>query len=349
MTMKQFTQAYNKLRAEVVTDGKFETEWQKFLTKEITPLLSSSGPNSSHAGGLDKLREKLTENNRSGLSKFFLGSGIENTIVEAASNDSAKAKLADRCAALKMLKHFYRAEKTGAQSVWILSTPKDYKKWPFDEITGSEKSIKSKLKSESEVYSEDNRKTMCTALHQAKAACQYAASKLSTADEKTTATFKTWFDDGNTADSAITAKMKSMAQGFTKIATMLGSTTLVLSDEPIDRNAGGWKDWAFVYSSERMDVVYIQNAFLKASSNTGRLWLCVLTLVHEVSHREIRTADNRYDNGSAADVPGRGLKPSTSFNFAKATNNADSWAYFCVDLKGMLSASDRTKALAGKI
>ncbi|OMH26246.1 M35 family metallo-endopeptidase [Motiliproteus sp. MSK22-1] len=349
MAMNKFTQAYDKLRAEVVTDAKYEKDWQKFLKTEISPLLAADGPNSAHAAGLDKLREKLAENNRGAFASFFLGSGVEKTIVEAASNDSSKAKLADRCAAIKMLKHFYRAEKTGAQSVWILATPKAYSKWVFDEISGAEKDIKAKLKSEKEVYTENNRKTMCTALHQAKASCQFAASKLGKPDDTTTATFKKWFDDGNTTDAVMKAKMATMGTGFTKIAAMLGSTKLVLSDEPTDRTSGGWKDWGFVYSTERMNVVYIQNAFLKASSNSGKLWQCVLTLVHEVSHREIKTDDNRYDDGSSADVAGIGLKPDSTFTFAKATNNADSWAYFCVDLKGMLSANDRKKALAGKM
>jgi len=41
----------------------------------------------------------------------------------------------------------------------------------------------------------------------------------------------------------------------------------VFSDHPPDRSKGGWKDWAFVYKSEAMDVVYLQGAALSRSFN----------------------------------------------------------------------------------
>ncbi len=118
---------------------------------------------------------------------------------------------------------------------------------------------------------------------------------------------------------------------------MCNSNTLILSDEPRDRNKGGWKDWAFVYKSEKMDVLYIQGAFLK-SGNSGRLWMCALTIIHEISHCAVGTDDNRYDSD--------GIKPSKgTLSHAKALNNADTWGYFSADLAGALSATDRTKVL----
>ena len=112
---------------------------------------------------------------------------------------------------------------------------------------------------------------------------------------------------------------------------------MVFSDEPIDRNRGGWKDWAFVYRSEKLDVLYLQGAFLKAG-NTGKLWMCALTIVHEISHRALGTDDVRYDYDGLK--PARGVLWTTD-----ALRNADSWAYFATDLGGKLSTSDRGRVL----
>ena len=131
----------------------------------------------------------------------------------------------------------------------------------------------------------------------------------------------------------------SFDDGFKKIAAVCNGARLVFSDHPPDRSKGGWKDWAFVYKSEAMDVVYLQGAYLKAAKRSGTLWKCALTIIHELSHREVKTDDNRYDYD--------GLKPDkSSFPHAKALDNADSWAYFALDYVGTLPAGDRDDVLA---
>ncbi len=73
-------------------------------------------------------------------------------------------------------------------------------------------------------------------------------------------------------------------------------------------------------------------------SPVARGLICVETIIHELSHRVLATEDLRYDY--------RGLKPvKTGLSFDKALRNADTWGYFCVDLAGMLSATDRAKTL----
>ena len=127
-------------------------------------------------------------------------------------------------------------------------------------------------------------------------------------------------------DAEIKVKQKDMSSAFLRISVLTKSTKLVFSDEPKDRTSGGWKDWGFVDTSERLDVVYVQKAFLKAAGNSGTLWKCVLTLIHELSHRVEDTEDYRYDDGASGDLAGRGLKPGGTFKFEHATDNADSWA-----------------------
>jgi hypothetical protein len=111
---------------------------------------------------------------------------------------------------------------------------------------------------------------------------------------------------------------------------------LIFSDEPIDRSGGGWKDYAFVDPTETLNVVYAQGAFLRVAGSTGRVWLCVETIVHELSHRVAKTDDFASDN-TGLQASGAGI------TFSHAIRNSDSSGYFCVDLAGMLADSDRTK------
>ncbi|MEJ1296914.1 MAG: M35 family metallo-endopeptidase [Candidatus Sedimenticola sp. (ex Thyasira tokunagai)] len=348
--MEKFTQAYDAARAAIITEKKYESAWQTYLDTNIATILDLAGPNATHAAGITKLRGKL----KTEAGKLETGNKYQkmaNTIYDACVNSSATTTVPGRAAALKMMKHLYWAKKSGGQSVWVYSPPKAYTKWVFDEIKGNKRSIVRHLKKTSEVYTTAQRKVMCDAVMHAKRATLNAATKLGTPNRQTRRVFKRWF--GDLSGNARTTAMTSLASSFLSISNVLGSTTLILSDEPNDRNTGtNWEDWGFVYAGahkERLRVVYVQNAFLKAAGNSGLLWMCVLTLVHELSHYVMNTKDYRYDNGAAGSLAGTGLKPGGTFTSAKAMNNADNLAYFCVDLMGTLSRSDRIKALSGTI
>ncbi len=165
-------------------------------------------------------------------------------------------------------------------------------------------------------------------------------------DASTMAMLRAWFADANTTDEQLKVAARKLLSGFKKIANVCNSNHLIFSDEPIDRSTdrpidrsgGGWKDYAFVDPSETLNVVYAQGAFLTAGGATGCVWICVETIVHELSHRVAGTDDFAYDD--------TGLHASkTGITFSHAIRNADSWGYFCVDLAGMLAASDRTRVL----
>lgn len=329
--MERFTQAYKACRKDLTT-GKFSDDWQKFIDKTLHAdrLLGSKGPDPKQSGGLDKLREKI----------LAVPAGQRGALLAGASTNTKSADAASTSAAsLKMLWHLYLSNERGGQSLWVYSPPVDYTQWVYDEITGLRSAYLPKLERTTEVYSAEERKTMSAALAQALSASQNAAAKLSTADVKTKDLFKRWFADADTTDAQLKTGMRKLAQGFKKIASMCNSNHLVFSDEPIDRNGGGWKDYAFVDPTETLNVVYPQGAFLKAAASTGRVWICVETIVHEISHRVAGTDDFAYDN--------TGLQPSKSgITFSHAIRNADSWGYFCVDLAGMLSQSTRDPVLA---
>lgn len=329
--MERFTEAYKACRKDL-TSGKFSDDWQKFVDKSLrlSSLLGSNGPNPKQSKSLDKLREKI----------LAVPANERGALLAGAAAASKQANAAcTRAASLKMLWHLYLSSERGAQSLWIYSPPVDYSQWVFDEITGSATSYGPKLEKVTEVYSAEERKTMASALNQALAAAQNAVRKLNGADAATKTAFKRWFADENTTDAQIKTGMRKLAQGFKKIAAMCNNNHLVFSDEPIDRNGGGWKDYAFVDPTETLNVVYPQGAFLKAAASTSRVWICVETIIHEISHRVADTDDFAYDN--------TGLKPSKDgITYSHAIRNADSWGYFCVDLAGMLAQSTRDPVLA---
>jgi hypothetical protein len=314
-----------------MTAGKFPDDWQQFIDKtmHVSGLLGSHGPNPNHAGGLDKLREKILAS----------PVGKRGELLAAAATATTAGAACQRAASLKMLWHLYLTHERGGQSLWVYSPPVDYKHWVYDEIKGLRTTYLPKLERTTEVYSAGERKTMSTALLHALSAAQGAAAKLRRADPHTKYVFKRWFADEDTTEAQLKLAMHNIAEGFKKITAMCNSNHLVFSDEPIDRNGGGWKDYAFVDPTETLNVVYPQGAFLKAAASTSRVWICVETIVHEISHRVAGTDDFAYDHS--------GLKPSKSgITFSHASRNADSWGYFCVDLAGMLAQSTRDPVLA---
>jgi len=244
-------------------------------------------------------------------------------------------KVGEKAATLKMLKHLYLARKTGNQDVWVYSPPKAYRKWVFDEIKGDDTSTKSKLQQEREVYSAKEREIMGDALQEAASWCQKVQINIATTAGEDMV--KAWFMDSAATPQNLAQAISTLKDGFKKVETVCRSGQLIFSDEPGDRNSGGWKDWAFVYKSEAMKVVYLQGAFVKAG-NSGKKTMCALTIVHELTHKILGTNDHRYDYD--------GLKPTATFPFAKAIDNADSWGYFAADICGMLSESDRKKTLS---
>lgn len=333
--MGNFSESYAKARTTIQT-GKYAKDWQAFIDNDakLKMVLGIDSPDTNHGGGLDKLREKLEKSAKKGIGAFFLGNGLDEVILNAAAENSGDKAVGAKAASLKMLKHLYLQRKVGNQDVWVYAPPKSYKKWVFDEITGNDSGTKSRLTQETEVYSAKERGVMCDALQEAAAWCHKVQIKLGSADGE--AIIKRWFMDSAATAQNMAQAVDTLKAGFKKVDTLCRSGKLIFSDEPGDRNGGGWKDWAFVYKSEAMNVVYLQGAFVKAG-NSGNKTMCALTIIHELTHKVLGTDDHRYDND--------GLKPGDTLPFAKAINNADSWAYFAADAAGMLSASDIKRVL----
>ncbi len=156
-----------------------------------------------------------------------------------------------------------------------------------------------------------------------------------------------WFADAGSTPADIDAAVATLASGFKKIQAVLASGKLLLTDHPEVRNATTnpnkqfWQSEAFVKGArEGMDVVYIESAFFarKGSNTLSGLKNRARILVHELTHRDVGTVDKF--------CSWQGIKPDAAvFPMADALVNADSWAFFCVDAAGALTASERLTAL----
>ena len=256
--MNKFTQAFDKAR-EVFRSEEFAAEWKTLIDSEVKSVVKMDGPDMAYAAGLDKLRSESKKNSK-GFIKDWIGLGTSEAaaIAQAANVSNSAGTFSDRAAALKMLTHLYLVHKQGSQSVWIFAPPKAYAKWVFEELKGTPNSVKSKLGKKAEVYSESDRKIMSTALSVAHKWASDASVKLGSdqINKSSTSLIEDWFGDGNTTSTEIKAATVKLQQGFNKLAQRCTLNKLIFSDEPNDRKGGGWKDWAFVYKSERLDVIY---------------------------------------------------------------------------------------------
>jgi hypothetical protein len=112
-----------------------------------------------------------------------------------------------------------------------------------------------------------------------------------------------------------------------------------MTDMPKDRSdAEAANTNAFVFSSEKIDVIYVERAFFSDGDTWKDLKNWTRIVVHELSHRDAKTEDHRYRHHAS------GLKPDAAdFSHAKAINNADSWAIFCMDCAGRMTKADYKK------
>ena len=335
--MNKFSEAYAAAGAALKSGalaGSFKAQ-QKTLEQL---LAGPAGPDVAHSGSLDKLREALAKD--AAAIKGSTGARAEAKAIMAGAGDGKG--IHERAATLKMLDHLYHVKNSGGQQIWVYAPPDIYAKWLFDEVAGqSAVGLEDVLaKSSPEVYSAPQREVMVGAVQHARALALAVTAKLGSPNDETKAVVRRYFGNAASADKDLATVMATLSAGYQKIANACNGGNIVISDEPGDRTGGGWKDWAFIYSSETMSVIYLQGAWLKKAdeitpTNQPPLWRCVRTVVHELSHKECATEDIVYGP--------KGLKPegSTALTPEYALHNADSWAYFAVDVMGYLTGPDK--------
>lgn len=331
--MDSFTDQVYKKSREVLKNQKFEKAWEEFISTKVhaSALLAADGPVEAHANGPDLLRKKVEDDKRANA----------DIILEASKNAKSAGKWQERAATFKMLKHFYRSRKRGAQDVWVYSPPHAYTKWIFAELGGDEAAVKKQLADEKEVYNDTDKQRMCDALQHALKSSELVVSKLGEVKGETRDIVERWFADPETTKEQIDAFLPKLLAGFKKISNVCNSTKLIFTSDPSYRKDDDkfrrTRGAVFPGGEGSFPVIYLEGAFMEMG-NSGQIWKCAKTIVHEASHHEVKTKDLARD--------GTGLKPDKDrFPHAKAVNNADSWGYFAIDLNGLLSKADRKAVL----
>lgn len=319
--MDVFTDVYDKAK-DLLTTKSLDPDWADIEAK-LKALLGDDGPDDGRAGVLKEIRDKL---DAVGKGKGKPAEEAAKEILRA-SNPSA-AGFQDRAALLKAMKHFYFVRRKGNQKIWVVDCPKDYDQWTFDLFAGKSKvELQAKLKHEREAFGSGHRTLMSNALQLARKWSSDIVVKLGTPDKSTLKIVRRWFHFGPTTDQATKKTAAILLDGFKKISALCNSTRVIFSDRPHKR-AGNTNVYASVNARDAMPVIYIFKLFLDNKGPTGKLWLCALTIIHEISHKLIDTEDIRYDDD--------GLKPRLSFSKKKTINNADTWGYFAADMVGAL-------------
>lgn len=336
--MQKFTESYQKAR-DVVSTQKFSTDWDPYLKNKVSiqKFFGPTGFDGSRSKTPESLRKKVEENARSG--KISTG----EVLYAAAVNTSSPGALNERAAALKMLQHLHLTKESGGQKVWVYAPPQSDSGWVFDEIAGTAATVKDRLKRADEIFSEEQRRWMSSALGLSRKISEDCKIKLAggvfrNVKASTREKVRKWFLDETSTDETLADALKILLAGFKKIAIACNANTLVFTDYPDWRSKRDDYFGAAFRGGEGggFPVIYLEGAFTRLTGNSGKQWLCVETIIHELSHHELSTEDHRYDS--------HGLKPdSASFSYAKAIANADSWGYFALDLAGYLSASDATQ------
>ena len=337
--MNVFTEVYEK-SVEMLKTPQLHADWDA-IEKGLKRLLQADGPSAAQGAALDDLRDKLAAAGKAARGTAAKASADE--IVRA--SQSAKPDFQDRVALIKQMKHFYMVSKKGGQSVWVVDQPRTYGEWDFELFSGkSAVDLPALLAHNDEVFGRENRKMMSDALQLARKWSADTQVKLGSKSKSVDAAIRRWFHLEADSAAEVEATRATLAEGFKKITAACNSGKVIFSDRPKLRTSGDYDStYASVNGADAMPVIYIYQLFLKTGKRNmlgmiPKMWLCALTIVHELSHKLVATEDKRYDY--------EGLKPSAAFPPATALVNADSWAYFCADVLGAVPKAAVTKALS---
>lgn len=330
--MNVFTDVYEKSIELLKTSG-LHADWRSVETG-LKSLLQPEGPIATEAKSLDQLRKTLdTAATKAGGLR---GKAKAREILRA--SEPARNGFQERAALIKQLKHFYLVERKGNQSIWVVDQPKKLGKWNYPLFEGkSSEELLPLLTQGDEVFGNGNRKMLSDALQQARKWSADTEVKLSSKSAPTLDCIRSWFHQNGASDEAVEATRVRLLNGFKKITAACNSGRVIFSDRPHLRAGGDYDNtFASVNAGDAMPVIYIYQLFLNTGRRTlfgkiPKMWLCALTIIHELTHKLEATEDIRYDY--------QGLLPSASFPAGDAIRNADSWAYFCGDLLGQVPSS----------
>ncbi|GGF27264.1 hypothetical protein GCM10011611_36610 [Aliidongia dinghuensis] len=366
---KKFKVQYDYARAWLQNNGAFESGWQDLVTA-LYELMTTTGFDAGRADSLDKLRKKVQQ----GAAKFIGHHAIPESqgILQAvkAWSDRPNATVLDdaskmRAAALKFLRHVYLVKKSGSQTVWVHSLPREFHDWAshhINQFTTTRDAVERILDTDNEIFSETQKKYLASATQQALAWCHRTAMVLADAGspdakrsrlrETARELVKRWFADPGTTDKELDQFIGTLTFGFKAIIACLNKGRFILTDWVSLRGATapGDVDYrdseAFTFSGfgEGLDVVYIEQSFFKKDEggivHGQKNWTRII--VHELSHLVSATEDVNIGDFRYAHY---GIGPHRGFPGSAAIRNADSWAFFAADCAAALTEGERRMAL----
>lgn len=349
-----FTKTYAVTAAGLRAGGFAGTApWDKLLPK-LQEVAETAGFNETAHQALDSFRQALEQAARQRIDEAtFLATGAAID-TKGAANALATAAEVSRGAALKLLRHTYFHARRNSHKMWIVSLPNAYGQWPHKHLAGSRLQLVTRLAAGDERFSATERQHMSDA---AQRGLRWLHKALLALDDLTDTArgmrlLKRWFaDEDTTAEQLRNFAENKLKPGLRKIVPKMNGGTLVVTDfVPIrlstadrDKRAAGSN--AFVTVADTMDVVYIEKPFFTHNATSvfqkdERHWARIM--VHEMTHRECATVDNRYAwNGIG---PAKG-----GFTSSQAMANADSWAIFVANAAGAMSKTDIARARQGTV
>ena len=309
------------------------------IVKSAKLLATDDGFDVGHASATVDIRtmvEKAKKDKKDASTAMLAGAAISTTT-------PLSAAAAARLGALETLRHLWLKKRFGSHKVWVLSLPMSYSDWPEADLVGKTAGdVAIRMNDENTRFSASDRKHLSDATQEGlkwvhKAMIVSASPKT----KKNNDIIRRWFADVNSKDEDIIAVGATLNAGLKKIAKTIKSSHLVFTDMPMNRiDPSKANVNAFVFSDEKIDAIYVERAFFGDGDMFKDLKNWTRITVHEISHREVKTKDYRYRHH------GSGLKPDAAdvnFTAAKALDNADSWALFCMDCAGQLTDGDYKK------
>jgi len=298
--LDEFTTVYKK--STDVLKTSLDKRWSNIET-QMKALLAADGPDSSQASVLELVRTSLQAATK---GQTNAAEAVAKEILALSRSDATGFQ--DRAALIKLFKHFYYVCVSGNQDCWVVDHPKDYTKWSYDQLaTKTADQLKPLLQREDEAFGASRRKIMSDSLQLARKWSHDILIKLGKPDANTLAVVKRWFHNDTDTEENVKKTVTTLCDGFKKIAATLNSTKIIFSDHPPERTGGKYgKTFAEVSSVDAMPVIYIfpfffMEAGINNKGQVGKMWLCALTVIHELSHKMAGTDDNSYDS--------LGLKP----------------------------------------
>lgn len=345
-----FDNAYEATAAGMKSaDFSAAEPWAKLIPK-LRKVVGDTFDPAEHLA-LDELRKAVKEAGKKKVAEgAFLaqGAGLANGATAALPSGLEIS----RSAALKLLRHTYYHARRSNHKMWIVSLPDSFSEWPHN-FKCTAQQLVLKLGANSERFSATEREHISNATQNGLKWVHKALIVLDdvAAGSRGLKLLKRWFADSDTTDEQLRSFASgTLAAGLKKVAPKMSAGSLIVTDFVPIRNSSDAGDQkiagsnAFVWADKR-DVIYIEKPFFSHNATAvfqkdARHWARIM--VHEMTHREAKTKDNRY--GWAGIKPEKG-----TFSAAAAMDNADSWALFVANAAGAMSKSDIARSMKGTV